>query len=188
MELAGIFAEAEKLKGENNNLMEMVKKSEDKIKKSEEMKEHWKLEYQLLEMKYEKAKKDIGDKAETELESCDKEEVEKEIYKERISELIQDKLKADSKAMAFYLECQNLEKRVKSVLIKKSEMESELFSSKESVDKVREEMNTTVLNYEMQLSMMSEHLAGMNEKLTTRTDEINTLKYKLENKKSKSKK
>ena len=42
-------------------------------------------------------------------------------------------------------------------------------------------MQTTTRSYEGQLSMMSEHLAGMNEKLTTQKDEIELLKYQLNN-------
>ena len=35
--------------------------------------------------------------------------------------------------------------------------------------------------YKSQLSTMSEHLAGMNEKLTAQKDEIDMLKYQLHN-------
>ena len=45
----------------------------------------------------------------------------------------------------------------------------------------QDELQTTTRSYEGQLSMMSEHLAGMNEKLTTQKDEIDILKYQLQN-------
>ena len=45
----------------------------------------------------------------------------------------------------------------------------------------QDELQTTTRSYEDQLSMMSEHLAGMNEKLTTQKDEIDMLKYQLQN-------
>ena len=40
----------------------------------------------------------------------------------------------------------------------------------------QDELQTTTKNYESQLSMMSEHLCSMNEKLTTQKDEIDALK------------
>ena len=46
---------------------------------------------------------------------------------------------------------------------------------------LQDELQTTTRSYEGQLSMMSEHLAGMNEKLTTQKDEIDILKYQLQN-------
>ena len=45
----------------------------------------------------------------------------------------------------------------------------------------QDELQTTTKSYEGQLSMMSEHLAGMNEKLTSQKDEIDELKYQLNN-------
>ena len=47
----------------------------------------------------------------------------------------------------------------------------------------QDELQTTTKSYEGQLSMMSEHLAGMNEKLTLQKDEIDALKYQMNNSK-----
>jgi len=44
----------------------------------------------------------------------------------------------------------------------------------------KDELQTTSRSYEGQLSMMSEHLAAMNERLTQQKDEIDVLKYQLE--------
>lgn len=43
-------------------------------------------------------------------------------------------------------------------------------------------METTGKSYEEQLSLMSEHLAAMNEKLSQQKDEIDALKFELTNK------
>lgn len=43
----------------------------------------------------------------------------------------------------------------------------------------QDELQTTTKSYEGQLSMMSEHLAGMNEKLTQQKDEIDDLRSQL---------
>jgi exonuclease VII large subunit len=48
--------------------------------------------------------------------------------------------------------------------------------------KLQEDLQTTTHNYETQLSIMSEHLANMNDKLTVQRDEIDQLKYQLTNK------
>jgi protein phosphatase 1 regulatory subunit 21 len=47
---------------------------------------------------------------------------------------------------------------------------------------LQEDLQITTQNYETQLSIMSEHLANMNEKLTFQRDEIDQLKYQLTNK------
>lgn len=44
-------------------------------------------------------------------------------------------------------------------------------------------MNLTNSTYEGQLSLMSEHVAAMNEKLAAQTDHIERLKYELSVKK-----
>ena len=41
---------------------------------------------------------------------------------------------------------------------------------------LQDELQTTTRSYEGQLSMMSEHLAGMNEKLAQQKDEIDDLR------------
>lgn len=48
--------------------------------------------------------------------------------------------------------------------------------------KLQEDLQTTTHNYETQLSIMSEHLANMNDKLTVQWDEIDQLKYQMTNK------
>jgi len=50
----------------------------------------------------------------------------------------------------------------------------------ECVSVRQDELQTTTRSYEGQLSMMSEHLAAMNERLTQQKDEIDVLKYQLE--------
>jgi protein phosphatase 1 regulatory subunit 21 len=61
-------------------------------------------------------------------------------------------------------------------------MEQKKNAAELALDKLQEELTTTTTNYESQLSMMSEHLANMNEKLTVQKDEIDQLKYQLKNK------
>ena len=51
---------------------------------------------------------------------------------------------------------------------------------------IQDELSTTSKNYESQLSMMSDHLAGMNEKLTQQKDEIDELRSQAAPQKSSS--
>lgn len=55
-------------------------------------------------------------------------------------------------------------------------------ASGDALEKLQGELLTTTTNYETQLSMMSEHLANMNEKLTVQKDEIDQLNYQLKTK------
>ncbi len=55
------------------------------------------------------------------------------------------------------------------------------------MSQLREEVGSTASNYEGQLGLMSEHVANMNDRLTSQSDQIETLKYELANKGSKGK-
>ena len=77
--------------------------------------------------------------------------------------------------------CRSAEKR-------KSRCEDELRSASEKIALLREEVATTTNSYDGQLSLMTEHLALMNDKVSSKTDEINTLRSQLSNKKNQKKK
>lgn len=64
----------------------------------------------------------------------------------------------------------------------KSLTEQKMSASGDALEKLQGELLTTTTNYETQLSMMSEHLANMNEKLTVQKDEIDQLNYQLKTK------
>ena len=66
----------------------------------------------------------------------------------------------------------------------KARAEGNLQMAQNDIKSLKEDANTTSLNYEDQLSLMSEHLANMNDRLTNQTDEIDRLKYEIANKKS----
>lgn len=103
--------------------------------------------------------------------------------KTKIDELISEKLLADSKATQFYLECLALQRRLQYWEKCKIKAEHALKSAQNDIEELKQDAKTTSLNYEDQLSMMSEHLANMNDRLTNQTDEIDRLKYELSNKK-----
>nr|CAD7425647.1 unnamed protein product [Timema monikensis] len=64
----------------------------------------------------------------------------------------------------------------------KQQSAEDLSEALEKLTRLQEELQTTTENYEVQLSIMSEHLANMNEKLTLQRDEIDQLKYQLTSK------
>ena len=77
---------------------------------------------------------------------------------------------------------------IRSAEKRKNHCEDELRSAREKIELLREEVATTTNSYDGQLSLMTEHLAVMNDKVSSKTDEINTLKSQLSNKKNQRKK
>ena len=69
----------------------------------------------------------------------------------------------------------------------KIKAQNDLKEAQNQIEVIKEEAKTTSVNYENQLSLMSEHLANMNDKLTKQTDEIERLKFEVGNKKKGSK-
>ena len=147
----------------------------DKLKSVEQAKEHWKLECQLLQMKLEKFKNNDDN------EDIDK-PLEDDHVKKTIDDLVSDRLLADSKAAHFYLEGLSLQKKIKYYEKSRRNALTKLENQDKSINDLKEEARTTSVNYEEQLSMMSEHLANMNDKLTRQTDEIERLHFEMGNK------
>ena len=165
----------------------------DKIRKLEESKEHWKLEFQLLEMKYNRAKEqsncnDGVNEEKSDQTLLEQEEDVKQPLLARIQEMVSERTTADSKATAFHLECKSLQQRLAASEKRRHRLLRELDASKEKLGQMKEEMGTTAANYEGQLGLMTEHVANMNDKLTSQTDEIESLRYELGNKGKKVKK
>ena len=146
----------------NQAIMLVTDGLKDKLKSVEQAKEHWKLECQLLQMKLEKFKNNDEDN----------EKPIEDHVKKTIDDLVSDRLLADSKAAHFYLEGVSLQKKIKYYEKCRRNAMKKLETAEKSINDLKEEARTTSVNYEEQLSMMSEHLANMNDKLTTQTDEI----------------
>lgn len=75
-----------------------------------------------------------------------------------------------------------LQSRLELCLQNKLQAETSLQKIQDFAVKLQEDLQTTTQNYETQLSIMSEHLANMNDKLTIQRDEIDQLKYQMTNK------
>lgn len=209
------------------SLREQLNQSRERGTKLEKEKEHWRLEYQLLQLSHKKKVKDLEEQVQslsgtstplssdglgdgdscpqmnalgsgyvtnllgrlelpitltTEMES--REQEVKNYFTERINELLTACQEAESKCDAVSAECQVLQKRLQLSLQSKQQVETAFQEAQDALTRLQDELHTTSQNYEAQLSIMSEHLANMNDKLTVQCDEIDQLKYQLSNKSS----
>ncbi|XP_049863746.1 protein phosphatase 1 regulatory subunit 21 [Schistocerca gregaria] len=188
----------------------------------EQDREHWKLEFQLLQLKHSKKVRDLegqlqsisgstSPRSEETLElssdtaapqgptpvtinnllgrleapfsltaEAEAREAEvKQYFTQRINELVAETQEARSMGATFASECRALQRRLEHCVTGRKEAEAALQESQESLARLQEELHTTTRNYEMQLSIMSEHLANMNECLAVQRDEIDQLKFQL---------
>ena len=167
----------------------------ERLKKTEQEKEHWKVEYQLVQMRHDKLRQKADLESKNEKNDDFQEEShldlgiiiseDKCVYENRISELVADRLLSDSKATHFYLECVALQKKVKSREKTKLNVEKELQSAQTRISNLHEGMGTTSSNYEQQITMLSEHVANMNEKLAQKTEDIQKLQFEINQKRHK---
>ncbi|BFZ12333.1 hypothetical protein BsWGS_15372 [Bradybaena similaris] len=109
-------------------------------------------------------------------------------YSTRINEMALQLQQTDSKAVNFHAEVRALHKQLKIAEKSKGVVQDELKLANQSLAHLKDELQTTTRSYEGQLSMMSEHLAGMNEKLAQQKDEIDELRQQLTLKSSSSSK
>lgn len=151
----------------------------NKVWKLEEEKEHWMLEWQLLQAKYERQAKDmlpVSGLSQGEGDGHDGQLIV-DHFKARIKEMIRQNQLADSKAVYYYSECKALQKRLHLAEEQQLKLERQLQDKQLALQQLRDEMRSTAHSYEDQLSTMSEHLASMNEKLTQQKDEIDALRH-----------
>ncbi len=169
------------MREKEQQLQGVINSLQDKTKELEQKREHWKLEYQLLKMKYEKLKGD---------DSIDDEDATTtDPMRERLKDVLNERVLADSKACSLILELWAHRKRLKEAERRRLRALKDLESCKVENDKLREEVGVTSAGYEGQLGLMTEHVANMNDKLSAQTDEIERLKFELKGgKKGKGKK
>ncbi|XP_064599865.1 protein phosphatase 1 regulatory subunit 21-like [Liolophura sinensis] len=212
-----------------DSLAGQITSFQEKVNKLEQDKEHWMLELQLLQIKYEKEiqkGKELSKKLEqtenahsigsiqdnidqppvlplsgatdstttpsvqTSLlgklevtpggsDTDTREQLIKNHFSGRVNELTSQLQTADSKAVNFLAEVKALHKRLKIAERAKDGAQEDLRVTSQEITQLRDELQTTTRSYEGQLSMMSEHLAGMNEKLALQKDQIDELTVQL---------
>ncbi|GFY45869.1 protein phosphatase 1 regulatory subunit 21 [Trichonephila inaurata madagascariensis] len=144
------------------NLTQQLEQYQNKVMQLELDKENWMLECQLLRAK---GSQD-PDVSHANIENKTQDYDEIHLYvKNTVNQLIKQIQFADSKAIAFKNECETLHQKLKLSVQKKEELQSEI-----------DEQKTLVQTYDEQLNTMSEHLANLNETLTSQKDEIDALK------------
>ncbi|XP_064622377.1 protein phosphatase 1 regulatory subunit 21-like [Lineus longissimus] len=225
-----------------DSLAQQVTEFHEKVNKLEQDKEHWMLEAQLLQIKYEKEQKRIADlerqvklqqarltgsiednleagAAEvqaaktghgtqhkqaklvdeslvgrletvnvTDDEKDTREQLIKSHFTNRVAELSTQLQMSDSKAVNFYAECRALHKRLSIAEKVKSRLQEEVDTANQLNAQLKDELQTTTKSYESHLSLMSEHIASMNDKLAQQGEEIDSLKMQLNAKGPKFKK
>ncbi|KAG0729651.1 Protein phosphatase 1 regulatory subunit 21 [Chionoecetes opilio] len=125
-----------------------------------------------------------------EVQGCEKavDEREKDIrshFTNRCSHLYMQLTSATGQASLYQNECESLMKRLAVSDETKIASEQEMDKQREKNNQLKEVLQTTSRNYEEQISTMSEHLADLNEKLTTQSDMIENFRFEAKNKKSK---
>ncbi|KAJ7354820.1 hypothetical protein OS493_029826 [Desmophyllum pertusum] len=188
-----------------DSLEQQIALTHERVSKLEQAKEHWMLESQLLQVKYEKEVKKVRT-LEAELNrlmeskgvlltgdglslgavaSLDRDEGAEEVTREaliknhftqRIVELTSQVQFTESKTVSVNAECRALYRRMKQSEKTKQDLAKKLKTATSKVSQLEDEVETIKRSYETQLSMMSDHLCGMNEKLTSQQDEIEVLK------------
>ncbi|WAR29240.1 PPR21-like protein [Mya arenaria] len=183
-------------------LAKQIEAFQQRVGRLEQEKEHWMLEHQLLKIKFEheeektrKLEKEMENSTQVEQVTSIQDNVEaprplgkldatgkptgnvdtrealiKNHFSVRINDLTQQVQLADSKCVSFHAEMAERAKK---------QSEDELKAMSQTYAQLKDELSTTSKNYESQLSMMSDHLAGMNEKLTQQKDEIDDLKTQI---------
>ncbi|XP_077093679.1 protein phosphatase 1 regulatory subunit 21 [Siphateles boraxobius] len=98
-------------------------------------------------------------------------------YMSRVSDLTSQLQICDSKAVHFHAECRAVAKRLTIAEKSRETLTEELKLANQNITRLQDELSTTKRSYEDQLSMMSDHLCSMNDRLSKQRDEIDTLKH-----------
>lgn len=111
----------------------------------------------------------------TSMES-DHDNLVKDHFTSRVSQLTKQLQMSDSIAINFYHEAHSLYKQMILADKTKKKLSNEIVESNKKFESLQDELETTKKSYEEQLQMLTDHLCGMNEKLTAQKDEIDGLK------------
>ncbi|XP_055342856.1 protein phosphatase 1 regulatory subunit 21-like [Paramacrobiotus metropolitanus] len=168
------------------SLSEQIDSQKEQLVKLQQDREEWMYKAQILTLKSSSSqaelpleRSDSGDSRTTEMEAPVN-QVESSL-RTRINTLISDLQLADGKALYFQAECSALHLRLQMVEDDKRKVDQRLSEARNHIDELKKQFESTVIHTNEQISLMSEHLASMNEKLQTKTDEINILKYERDN-------
>ncbi|KAF4516847.1 hypothetical protein B566_EDAN006242 [Ephemera danica] len=197
-------------------LGEQLQNAQQRLTQLEQDREHWKQEFQLLQMKHIKEQKK-NQELEEQLHLSSRSSAttpQSEGSAEKVEKLHKQSKENSAHASPAhsaevpteqatstpailtgllgqitcpFVTSTEIEAREEEVKVYFTERINQLVAEKQLYDgksvslrsELQEELHTTKHNYETQLSLMSEHLANMNDKLAIQKDEIDQLKYQL---------
>lgn len=87
----------------------------------------------------------------------------------------------DSRARSYENDCQSLRQRLLIEQDHNCQLRQESEHQESRMNRLQEELKTTVNNYEQQLQAMSEHMAKLNETLAKQCEQIDVLEYEKSN-------
>ncbi|KRZ67840.1 Protein phosphatase 1 regulatory subunit 21, partial [Trichinella papuae] len=109
-------------------------------------------------------------------EICNDCDLIRKSYQSQIDNLLVNTHTAESKATYFHRECRNLISTLHALSAQKLALDDTVKAMKGQMAHLMDELETTRLGYEGQLSSLSEHMAQMNLRLTAQADEIEMLR------------
>ncbi|CAK1583372.1 unnamed protein product [Parnassius mnemosyne] len=111
-----------------------------------------------------------------------REERVKKYFRNKISEIKTEHEELKSKTEHYVEECEMLRLRFE-VMDREKEMDAHTIDEKHNtISRLEEELHSTSHNYEQQMSVLTEHVAGLNEQLAKQHDQIEHLKHQLSTK------
>jgi len=183
-----------------------LNKAKEKITKLEQSKEHWMLEAQLLNIKLEKAQKQLREAEQNKLSNCSspdvpvdtlldltssdsslktqlpwddtglREEAIRLHFTNRVNGLVDTVQKTEGECLLFKKECLSLKKRLHVSEKHQNQAAIDIGNNDMQKKRLEEELSLTKDKYESQIALMSEHLCAMNDKLVNLDEENQKLK------------
>lgn len=105
----------------------------------------------------------------------------KTYFRNKISDLNAEKDELRSKTEHYVTECEMLSLRFEEMERDKELDRHTLQEKHNTIGRLEEELHSTSHNYEEQMSVLTEHVAGLNEQLASQHDQVQQLKHQLSN-------
>ncbi|KAL4711741.1 hypothetical protein ACJJTC_015807 [Scirpophaga incertulas] len=103
----------------------------------------------------------------------------KTYFRNKISELKSEKDELRSKTEHYVKECEMLRLRFEEMERDKEVDKQSLEQKHNTISRLEEELHSTSHNYEQQMSVLTEHVAGLNDQLAKQHDQIELLSHQL---------
>eukprot|EP01127_Copromyxa_protea_P016697 TRINITY_DN5002_c0_g1_i1.p1 TRINITY_DN5002_c0_g1~~TRINITY_DN5002_c0_g1_i1.p1 ORF type:complete len:844 (-),score=242.92 TRINITY_DN5002_c0_g1_i1:70-2334(-) len=117
-----------------------------------------------------------SDKLELSPEDKEREKQLKQYYQDHTNQLTALLKSADARAIETFARQEELERKIQAIKNEREEVIKKLEAAKNATGTVVEELETTKKNYEQQLSVLTEHVVQMTQKLSQTQDELESVK------------